>query len=440
MDKENLLSLGERNKIYKLTKKQRKRKSSQNAQSKSSVRRKIEQFEGRYKLKRNKGLEDNKEKVDVMSFRPEGASSSKAEGDNISDSQNRSESVEEVSALFVYEPDDLLDVDLQELKQIWNNRLELCGSIEVAAEVLALLEVDGGIVEHYRGWQHYIEHTELLALKDKLESKALLVGDEDELYSDTYIPLLQRKHSAAHEVKSNVSSQNNLSIYIQSLSDLEDRPPAEISSIWTKRPSSMASINIACEILALMRYQSGIDTVKKNFTTFRNHPAIEELKDELPEFVDLEHIKPLTSQQENNSWLTVEEMKKDSRESKFRAQKQRIGQGKFREMILSTYSFKCCITGCSEKILLEAAHIIPYMGIHSNTLDNGLCLRSDIHKLFDMFLLSISPTSNAIVISEEVQDDYYRSLNGKAVFSNGIMPSKDFIASHYRTFEKKKRN
>lgn len=247
MDKENLLSLRERNKIYKLTKKQRKRKSS--------VRRKIEQLERRYKLKRNEDLEDNKEKINVMSFRPEGESNSKAEGDNISNSQNRRESVEEVSALFVHEPDDLLDVDLQELKQIWNNRLELCGSIEVAAEVLALLEVDGGIVEHYRGWQHYVKHTELLGLKDKLESKALLVGDEDELYSDTYIPLLQRKHSDAHEVKPNASSQNNLSIYIQSLSDLEGRSPTEISSIWTKRPSSMASINIACEILALMRYR-----------------------------------------------------------------------------------------------------------------------------------------------------------------------------------------
>ena len=200
----------------------------------------------------------------------------------------------------------------------------------------------------------------------------------------------------------------------------------------------MSSIEIACETLALMRFQSGIDTVKKNYLAFKNHPAIEELKDELPDFVEQEDVTPSSKHHDSSSKLTVEQMEKDTRESKVRSQKQRIGQARFRDIVLNAYGNQCCVTGCSERILLEAAHIIPYMGIHSNTLENGLCLRADVHKLFDMFLLSISPTANVIVVSKQVQDEYYRSLDGKAVFRNGIKPSGAFIESHYRTFEKKK--
>ena len=37
--------------------------------------------------------------------------------------------------------------------------------------------------------------------------------------------------------------------------------------------------------------------------------------------------------------------------------------------------------GCDVAGVLQAAHIVPYMGTQSNATDNGLLLRADIHNL-----------------------------------------------------------
>lgn len=74
---------------------------------------------------------------------------------------------------------------------------------------------------------------------------------------------------------------------------------------------------------------------------------------------------------------------------------------------------KCAVSGCTELALLEAAPIIPYKGDHSNLLQNGLCLRVDIHRLFDRFLMLIEPQTLRIVVSDKVKDEYYKEFAGK---------------------------
>lgn len=61
----------------------------------------------------------------------------------------------------------------------------------------------------------------------------------------------------------------------------------------------------------------------------------------------------------------------------------RPAQAYFRDGILNAYSSTCIITGVSLPAVLEAAHIIPVTNDGSDNLDNGLCLRADIHKMFD---------------------------------------------------------
>lgn len=59
----------------------------------------------------------------------------------------------------------------------------------------------------------------------------------------------------------------------------------------------------------------------------------------------------------------------------------RRGQPALRSKLMEAYEGKCAVTACSVVDLLEAAHIRPYRGPHTNHIQNGLLLRADIHTL-----------------------------------------------------------
>lgn len=82
----------------------------------------------------------------------------------------------------------------------------------------------------------------------------------------------------------------------------------------------------------------------------------------------------------------------DRRERTLAAIRLRQGQPALRDHLLRAYGSRCAVTGTGTVQVLEAAHIMPYMGKHTNVVQNGLLLRSDIHTLFDRFLLTVVPT------------------------------------------------
>ena len=92
----------------------------------------------------------------------------------------------------------------------------------------------------------------------------------------------------------------------------------------------------------------------------------------------------------------------------------RKGQSSFRDKVLNAYGNRCSITGSSELDVLEAAHIQPYINENSNHVQNGICLRADIHKLFDRHLLSIN-INYEIVISSNLTDPEYLMLAQKPI-------------------------
>ncbi|RDU62801.1 MULTISPECIES: HNH endonuclease signature motif containing protein [Helicobacter] len=59
----------------------------------------------------------------------------------------------------------------------------------------------------------------------------------------------------------------------------------------------------------------------------------------------------------------------------------------FRENVLKAYDYQCAITGQSifidNRVLLEAAHIIPYRDGGSFAVSNGIALSYEMHKIFD---------------------------------------------------------
>lgn len=62
-------------------------------------------------------------------------------------------------------------------------------------------------------------------------------------------------------------------------------------------------------------------------------------------------------------------------------------QRNFREAVLKAYNCQCAITGQSifidNRVLLEAAHIIPYRDGGSFAVSNGIALSYEMHKMFD---------------------------------------------------------
>ena len=94
----------------------------------------------------------------------------------------------------------------------------------------------------------------------------------------------------------------------------------------------------------------------------------------------------------------------------------RQGQPEFREELLRAYAGQCAITGCIAKEALEAAHIEPYMGKHSNVVTNGLLLRADIHTLFDRGYISIDAWSMSVIVDTKLEGSEYAELRGRRLF------------------------
>lgn len=104
----------------------------------------------------------------------------------------------------------------------------------------------------------------------------------------------------------------------------------------------------------------------------------------------------------------------DARVWNMRAVAERRGQPIFRRRLLDVYEGRCAISGCNASAVLEAAHIQPFRGDHTNGIDNGLLLRADLHTLFDCHLLWVTSESKVRLAPELLSTEYSR-FEGKAL-------------------------
>lgn len=129
--------------------------------------------------------------------------------------------------------------------------------------------------------------------------------------------------------------------------------------------------------------------------------------------------------------------------------KGRIGkeQYTFRNQVLKAYGYKCAITGkCikvsnknSDQYLIDAAHIIPYSESGSFSVNNGIALSFEMHKLFDRGLFTFIYNENEqlevyITKSATVRDDGILSeINHKIIkLPNDKNNYPEKIALEYR--------
>ena len=99
--------------------------------------------------------------------------------------------------------------------------------------------------------------------------------------------------------------------------------------------------------------------------------------------------------------------------------RRRLGQGAFRVLVTDAYQRHCAVTGERTLPVLEAAHIRPVARGGLHRVDNGLLLRSDVHTLFDLGYVTVTP-AHTFRVSRKLRETWhngrvYYELEGKRV-------------------------
>lgn len=94
-------------------------------------------------------------------------------------------------------------------------------------------------------------------------------------------------------------------------------------------------------------------------------------------------------------------------------QRSRLGQGAFRVLVTDAYQRRCALTGERTLPVLEAAHIKPFSKSGPHQIDNGLLFRSDVHKLFDLGYMTVTPELR-VEVSRRIKEDWQ---NGREYFA-----------------------
>lgn len=102
----------------------------------------------------------------------------------------------------------------------------------------------------------------------------------------------------------------------------------------------------------------------------------------------------------------------DARRKTMKAIATRRGQPAFRRKLLEAYGGACGLSGCATSAVLEAAHISPYRGDHTDHVCNGILLRADLHTLFDLGLLTIEPETYIARIARALHSSDYFQYHG----------------------------
>jgi len=118
----------------------------------------------------------------------------------------------------------------------------------------------------------------------------------------------------------------------------------------------------------------------------------------------------------------------------------REGQGTFKLRLLDAYGRRCAVTGERVLPVLDAAHIQDYLGPASNHVQNGLLLRTDLHRLYDAGLVTVTP-DREFRVSERLEDEWhngkdYYALQGRELrptTASWQAPSREALDWHMQT-------
>jgi HNH endonuclease len=115
----------------------------------------------------------------------------------------------------------------------------------------------------------------------------------------------------------------------------------------------------------------------------------------------------------------------------------RLGQSSFRLAVLDAYGQQCAVTTEHSLPVIDAAHIRPWAAGGTHAIPNGVPLRRDLHRLFDLGYVTIRPDMR-FVVSRRLRDDYangrvYYELDGREIripASEALRPDSEALAWH----------
>lgn len=118
----------------------------------------------------------------------------------------------------------------------------------------------------------------------------------------------------------------------------------------------------------------------------------------------------------------------------------RLGQASFRLAVLDAYGGACAVTTEHSLPVLEAAHIRPWAVGGRHELPNGIPLRRDLHRLFDLGFVTVRP-DHTFAVSPQLREAYangrtYYELQGRTISlppEPAARPASDALAWHADT-------
>jgi len=108
------------------------------------------------------------------------------------------------------------------------------------------------------------------------------------------------------------------------------------------------------------------------------------------------------------------------------------------ELVTEAYDRRCAVTGEKTLPVLEAAHIKPYASDGPHRVSNGILLRSDLHKLFDLGYVTVTPDLR-LEVSPRLRTEWQ---NGREYYAHhgqqlrvqpadlASQPSREFLTWH----------
>ena len=115
----------------------------------------------------------------------------------------------------------------------------------------------------------------------------------------------------------------------------------------------------------------------------------------------------------------------------------RLGQGAFRVSVTDVYQRCCAVTGEKTLPILDAAHIRPFREGGEHDVTNGLLLRTDIHRLFDLGYVTVS-SDGRLEVGRRLKEDFengrhYYAMQGQSDVSPnnpGQRPGREVLEWH----------
>jgi putative restriction endonuclease len=113
----------------------------------------------------------------------------------------------------------------------------------------------------------------------------------------------------------------------------------------------------------------------------------------------------------------------------------RLGQGAFRVGVTVEYQRCCAVTGEKTLPILDAAHIQPYAEGGEHDVTNGLLLRTDIHRLFDLGYVTVS-SDGCFEVGRRLREDFENGRHYYAMHGHRLsLPLNPLQRPAYKALE-----